>query len=396
MQYYVVSDVHVTGGIDQLANRNIGYLSHFIEELNQNRNSSKTFVFNGDFFDFYSVTLFKKKNDRKTVFKKAREIKKRNEDLFEKLNQWLENKNSLIFIIGNHDYLLSRYSKILKKVFFEKKYHRLIKIKENILINKIVFIEHGHRFDPLYYTKGPFRLMKKIRKNFRDNLIDVLCKYPKISHNRQIKYCLFYLLPFINLLDYLKLGLKSFLSYCLYSLLRIGNLFRYPRLIKDKEEVFKKELFLPTKKKERIKIKGNKSGKYSLQTKIVSRLMAYFSKKVSWQFLEDEEKVIRRIAGFLKENRHIKYYILGHFHACFKAEIKSSSQVILGMGTWTDWLPLFEKIDFKDLRTVDFWIKNLKYNQEDCFSKISQQFPYLKIVGDKVILKFWDKHKLEN
>ena len=211
---YVISDIHLSEEENNPANpywrtykrgenspdKNI---ISFIDHISKGNDSPVELIFNGDTFDFDSVTALPSKhesadkkikisylekirglNSEKTKSEfKIRRIIKDHEMVFDRLKTFVSSGNKLIFIIGNHDVELfwPSVQKIIKDriVALDEDRERIVFCNWFYVSNKDTLIEHGNQYDPYCVCIDPinpyiFSMGKaKVRLAFSDNA----CKF---------------------------------------------------------------------------------------------------------------------------------------------------------------------------------------------------------------------------
>jgi len=351
-------------------------------------------VFNGDFFDFYSVRRKFYSNGQR-VQEQILEIKEANKAVFDELACWIENGNRVVFVLGNHDYPIasSKAREFIKKAIVPARHHAKIHFTDSVLINDNAYVEHGHRFESLYETH-PRRLMKYVRTSLRRQLFRILKKYPYIYNNRNYEDNIFFLLLFIDPRLYIQLGTKSILPFILLGISKFLNrkkhrpkkiapdatemAVHFPVVSEDfyREEFFQAKFFKKAHK---------------LRLMILSGLIGWLKRNKSGSLRKSEQKMLAMAHARLQANRAIKCYIVGHFHLCFECRIKKTSQTIFGLGTWNNWFPFLRMMNHKNPDMLNYWLNMLTSNKENAFTHSSRQLPYIEIVGSEVRMRDWSK-----
>lgn len=171
LKVHIVSDVHLN---DKRYDRKIfeenpekDFFREFLTSLNKSysENDQGILILNGDILDitscWYESTLPWDTNTEKveTILKNIiTRIIENNISIIEELKLFLKHPLSkIVYVIGNHDSLLGKY-KVAQELIAEKLLENLVSELKNDRISFVdsfeypklgLYVEHGHRFDPL-------------------------------------------------------------------------------------------------------------------------------------------------------------------------------------------------------------------------------------------------------
>lgn len=394
-RYYVLSDIHLTGRDQQLCNTSVSFFVDFLKEKNQpsEENSSQTLVFNGDFFDFYSIAS--RISPAITVGSQLIEIKEANPDVFRELSIWLARGNCLVFVLGNHDYPISsqRARKLIKEVFFSRESWGNILFDEAVTINERVYVEHGHRFEPLYRER-PNKLMKYVRRNLRKQLFNILRRYPYMYNNRNFEDNIFLLLIFIDPWLYFWLGLKSFLPFLVFGFSKI--FWKKNNCGKIEPSDAEMDVHFPVVSDSFAGTEFARSNFFKrghkMRLAIIARMIGHIKRNKNGALRRSEKKMLSEAHHKLRGDLSmIRCFIVGHFHVCFEYRIKETGQKIFGLGTWLNWIPFLQMIDHNNPHMINYWLHTLPVNRENAFTRASRQFPYIEISKESAVLRDWSQ-----
>src|SRR3989344_2939151 len=265
-------------------------------------------ILNGDTFDFLKCPYIDQKGNKsfpdhiteQISRQKVLQISKAHQRVFDAWKEFVKNKkNSLTFIIGNHDPDLI-YPGVQEQIY------TLLKRKENIFFKTIyqqhrIHVEHGHKYDLMSHMDfDKFSINHKgntilnlpwISLGVIRNFLSIKEEHPFLERIKPLKV-MFSVYPLIS-----KKLSKRFIQFL------VKSLFYHPwRYYND-----------PTYDFPRI-----------LRRELYSRL-----KNFNWEIGD----LISSFKKNLKHNDHNKLYIFGHEHKKYVEEI---SVVILEPDTWRD------------------------------------------------------------
>jgi UDP-2,3-diacylglucosamine pyrophosphatase LpxH len=418
-EIFVFSDSHLGPGLNLNKNFDgkenffadasfVRFIDHLQTRLTEKR---AILIINGDFIDFLRITNFPesendflcwqdilrelgiqksieelkksvvpkeikyglKTNDFKSVWKLEKCIKG-HQDLFERLALWLEDGNKILIVKGNHDlewyweavrnflrlyfakYISTRQKRNIDVIINEVISKQLSFADNAVVIDQIIYLEHGHRYENMTAVKGTPVLANKVELNlpfgsfFNRYLINRLeLAYPYLDNIRPTGNVLAVLIR-----ERFPLAVQLLFNYIPFMILTIPK-----KLYWQTFKYFLQFLFiiiLPVGITiyaiwQSIHLSGKFTGSYVFQQLIsIAKnsgflfLSYIFGRFLSMAKLRDSGSLVENAENVFRDNPQIRLISFGHTHN--PEQKNDSGNWYFNTGTW---IPVFE-ISSADIR----------------------------------------------